>query len=369
MNSLTDQELLCDYVKRQSETAFTELVRRHVDLVYSAALRMVCDSHLAKDVTQGAFVALARNARQLTDRPILSGWLHRTAQNLAANVVRSEVRRRNREQEAVAMNLLPGNEPDAIWEQIAPHLDAALGELNEAERDALMLRYFERKSAREIAGLLGTSEDAAQKRVSRAVEHLREVFSKRRVTIGAGGLAALISANAVQSAPVGLTATISAAATLAGTAIQTSTLITATKTIAMTTLQKSIIVAAVAAVTGTGIYAAHQNSKLHGQIQALEQQQAALNEQVQELQQQRDDATNQMSGVMAENAQLESNGSEIFALRNEVARLKSAANVTTARKKTTTIAAPWKQWNHHQQIGSFFAVAGTATETVLPWAT
>src|SRR5438046_5213176 len=170
MNNLTDQQLLRDYTERRAEVAFAELVRRHVDLVYSAALRMVRDAHLAEDVTQSVFVALARNAPQLISRPVLSGWLHRTAQNLAANVVRSDVRRRAREQEAAVMNELLSAEPDHVWEQIAPHLDAALGELSEPDRDALLLRYFERKSAHEIAEILGTSEDAAQKRVSRPVE-------------------------------------------------------------------------------------------------------------------------------------------------------------------------------------------------------
>src|SRR5437667_3825471 len=246
MNSLTDQELLRDYTGRRSEAAFAELVRRHVDFVYSAALRMVRDAHLAEDVAQGVFVALAQSASQLRDRPVLSGWLHRTTQNLAANTVRSDVRRRAREQEAAAMNEL--HEPDAVWEDIAPHLDNALGELSEADRDALLLRYFEGKSAREIAQTLGTSEDAAQKRVSRAVERLREFFAKRGVTVGASGLAVVISANAVQAAPVGLVVTISTAVALAGTAITTSTAIAATKTIAMTTLQKLLITVTVAAL-------------------------------------------------------------------------------------------------------------------------
>src|SRR2546427_3984716 len=122
MNSLTDQQLLRDYVGCRSEAAFAELVRRHVDFVYSAALRMVRDAHLAEDVTQGVFVALARNARQLADRPVLSGWLHRTTQNLAANAVRSDVRRRAREQEAAAMNELFATEPEAVWERIAPQV-------------------------------------------------------------------------------------------------------------------------------------------------------------------------------------------------------------------------------------------------------
>jgi RNA polymerase sigma factor (sigma-70 family) len=204
MDSLSDQQLLRDYAERRSESAFAELVHRHVDLIYSAALRMVCDAHLAEDVTQGAFVALAQNARQLSDRPVLAGWLHRTARNLAANIVRSDVRRRAREQEAAAMNELLSAEPEAAWEKIAPLLDAALDDLSEPDRDALLLRYFERKSAHEIAQAFGISDDAAQKRVSRAVERLREFFSKRGVAIGASGLGIVMSAYAVQASPAGL---------------------------------------------------------------------------------------------------------------------------------------------------------------------
>src|SRR5689334_25414390 len=100
MDSVSHQELLRGFVERRSEAAFAELVRRHIDLVYSAALRMVCDSHQAEDVTQGVFVALAQNARQLAHHPVLSGWLHRTTQNLAAHAVRTNARRQTRQQEA-----------------------------------------------------------------------------------------------------------------------------------------------------------------------------------------------------------------------------------------------------------------------------
>jgi RNA polymerase sigma factor (sigma-70 family) len=336
VNNVTDQELLREFVANRSEAAFAELTRRHVDLVYSAALRMVCDAHLAQDVTQGVFIALAQSARQLAERPVLSGWLHRAAQNIAANTVRSEIRRRTREEKAAVMNEILGNEPDATWEMISPHLDTALGELDEADRDALMLRYFERKSARDMAAILGTSEEAAQKRVSRAVERLREFFGKRKLTVGAAGLAVLISANAVQSAPVGLAATVSSVV-LAGTAVQTSTLIAATKTIAMTTIQKSIIVAALASVAGTGIYAAHQRAQLDAQIETLQGQQAPMTAQVQELQQERDDATNQLATLLAENAQLQSNSNEteLLRLRAEVTRLESQQDdPTTAAAKT-----------------------------------
>src|SRR6266487_445132 len=120
MNDQADPQLLRAYAESRSEAAFAELVRRHLDLVYSAALRMVCDPHLAEDVTQAAFVALAQNAHTLTHRAVLSGWLHRTAQNIACNTVRSEMRRRAREQEVAAMNELLSNQPDVSWDQIAP---------------------------------------------------------------------------------------------------------------------------------------------------------------------------------------------------------------------------------------------------------
>ena len=278
MNHLTDAQLLRDYADRRSEPAFAELVRRHVDWVHSAAQRMVCDSHLAQDVTQGVFVALAKNAGQLTGHPVLAGWLHRTAQNIAAQTVRTEVRRRARESEAAAMNELLSAEPEAVWEQVAPLLDAALGELTEPDRDALLLRYFEKKTAREMALTLGVSDEAAQKRVSRAVERVRGFFARHGVTVGGSGLVAVISANAVQAAPAGLAVAISTAATLAGTTLATTATVTATKTIAMTTLQKTIIGAALVAAVGTGIYQAHQTSALRREVQSLQRQRDQLGE-------------------------------------------------------------------------------------------
>ncbi len=324
MNRPTDQQLLCDYAAHRSDAAFAELVRRHVDLVYSAALRMVCDAHLAQDVTQGAFVALAQSAGRLAGHPVLSGWLHRTAQNLAANIVRSEVRRRAHEQEAAAMNQLLVAGTDASWEVIAPHLDAALGELNETERDAVLLRYFERKSARDMAEILGTSEDTAQKRVSRAVERLRELLSKRRLTIGAGGLVALISANAVQSAPTGLAATISTAIKLTAT------------TLGMTMLHKILITGLAAAAVGTIIYAGH----LRNQIQSLQQQQAALTRQITQLGLERDAATSQMAALRQVNTQSQAVEMELLRLRGEVGRLRNGQNVSPGISPLKTNSPP-----------------------------
>jgi len=281
---------------------------------------MVRDPHLAEDVTQGAFMALAQSAGQLSDRLVLSGWLHRTAQNIASKSVRSDVRRRAREREVFAMNELLTAEPDVTWEHIEPYLDEALGELSEADRDALLLRYFERKSARDMAQTLGTTEDAAQRRVSRAVERLREFFAKRGVTIGASGLAIAISANAVQAAPAGLAVTISAA-----TATATAS-ITITKAIAMTTLQKTLITATLTLTVGTGLYAVRQGAVLRSQVQALEQQQAPLTEQVQQLTRERDDATNRLALLADENLAGKNNSTELLKLRGEVGLLRQRTN-------------------------------------------
>lgn len=272
MNSRTDQELLRDYTEDGSEAAFSEVVRRHIDFVYSVALRLVRDAQLAEDVSQGVFLALARNGGRLADRGVLAGWLHRTAQNLSANAVRADARRHACEQEAAAMKELLTPEPDANWESIAPHLDAALSQLSEPDRDALLLRYFQQKSANEMAQTLGISGEAAQKRVNRAVERLREFFAKRGIAVGATGLVALISRNAVQAAPASLTATLSATSfTEAATHI--STVLSTAKIIAMTTLQKALIAAAVVAAVGTGIYQARQAALLRDRGQALQQHQ------------------------------------------------------------------------------------------------
>lgn len=313
MTDQTDSLLLKAYVERGLEAAFNELVHRHVDLVYSAAIRMVRDPHLAEDVTQGAFIALARQASELVERATLAGWLHRTAQNIAAQTVRTIERRRAREQEAFAMNEQISTSPDVWWEQIEPHLDAALGELIDADRDAVVLRYFHKKSTAEIATILGVSDDAAQKRVSRAVEKLREVLAKNKITIGPGSLGILISANAVQAAPLGLAAKILAA---------TSEL---SVTAGITMIQKLFIAGFAAVVIGGGIYSFH----LQKQIAALQEQQTSLNQQIAQMRQERDDATNQLAAAQRENAQRQNNQAELLRLRGETGVLRRQLDEAT----------------------------------------
>jgi RNA polymerase sigma factor (sigma-70 family) len=238
-----DSQLLLAYAERRSEAAFTELVRRHVDLVHSAALRITNDPHLAKDVAQGVFAALARQAGSLAGHGALVGWLHRTTRNIAAHSIRTESRRRMRERQAAAMNQTPDS-GDSSWQQIAPFLDAALADLATADRDAILLRYFENKSAREVADQLAISTEAAQKRVNRAVERLRENFAKRGITASAAGLAGTISSHAVQAAPPGLAALVSTSA-LTGAAIPAGA-IKSIQILFMTTTGKALLTATAA---------------------------------------------------------------------------------------------------------------------------
>ena len=322
MTDQTDSLLLKAYVERRLEAAFNELVHRHVDLVYSAAIRMVRDPHLAEDVTQGAFIALARQASELVERATLAGWLHRTAQNIAAQTVRTIERRRAREQEAFAMSEQISTSPDVWWEQIEPHLDAALGELIDADRDAVILRYFHKKSAAEIATILGVSDDAAQKRVSRAVEKLREVFAKNKITIGAGSLGILISANAVQAAPVGLARKILAA---------TSGL---TVTAGITMIQKLFIAGFATVAIGGGIYSFH----LQKQIAALQEQQTSLNQQIAQMSQERHDAKNQLAAAQRENEQRQNNQDELLRLRGETGVLRRQLDEATKTNRALPAA-------------------------------
>src|SRR5271170_6490345 len=221
-----DLTLLREYARRNSEEAFAALVSRHVNLVYSVALRQVRDAHLAGEITQAVFIILARKADSLGDKTILSGWLCRTARYASANALTIQRRRQQREQEAHMQSILNEAEPmhEETWNQIAPMLDGAMEKLGQKDHDALVLRFFENKTFAEVGATLGASEDAAKKRVNRALEKLRKFFTKRGVSSTTAIIAGAISANSVQAAPVALEKSVTAVAIAKGAAASGSTL-------------------------------------------------------------------------------------------------------------------------------------------------
>jgi uncharacterized protein (TIGR03435 family) len=226
-----DIALLRDYARQNSEAAFATLVTRHVNLVYSVAMRSVRDPHLAGEITQAVFIILARKADKLSPHAVLAGWLCRTARYASANALTIQRRRRQREQEAYMENILTGSGDvsspqvqEETWNQIAPLLDCAMEQLGQKDHDALVLRFFENKNFAEVGSALGASEDAAKMRVNRALEKLRKFFTKRGVSSTTAILAGAISANSVPAAPVALAKTVTVMTVAKGAAVSASTL-------------------------------------------------------------------------------------------------------------------------------------------------
>jgi RNA polymerase sigma factor (sigma-70 family) len=249
---MDDSQLLTRYVREHSQEAFAELVRRHLNFVYSAALRQVRSPQMAEDVSQLVFANLARKAASLSSRVVLAGWLHRDTRFTALDVLRAERRRRAREEEACSMNTsFAGSDPD--WEQVRPWLDESLDKLNPAERDALLLRYFEQQSLAEIGTVLGASEDAARKRVARALDKLRALLARRGVTTTTSALALALTSNAMQTAPAALGGNVVASSLAASTAVGTGiTVSNIVRTMTMSQVKTAILsVVAVAGITAT----------------------------------------------------------------------------------------------------------------------
>jgi RNA polymerase sigma factor (sigma-70 family) len=255
---MTDtNQLLREYIETGSEPAFREIVARYVDLVYSVALRRI-NGHedLARDVVQTVFTDLARKANRLRAESCLGGWLHRHACFVSSTIWRAEQRRLAREQIAVEMNQ---NEPsEAAWQQLAPMLDEAVDQLGDADRQAIILRFYERRDLRSIGAALGTTEDAAQKRLSRALEKLRTCMASKGVTLSVAALMSVLLARAVTAAPAGLAAQAAesalAASATGGIVATLITLMTALK------IPLALGTAALAVVAGAFLY---HNSRTH----------------------------------------------------------------------------------------------------------
>jgi RNA polymerase sigma factor (sigma-70 family) len=210
MKGSSDADLLEAYAREESEEAFRELVTRHGDWVYSAAMRQLRNPHMAQEAAQNAFIALAARATRLQRQTIIAGWLHRAVHFCARNLQRTEARRRHWEGEAAAIQTPPGGE--RVFEELAlPHIDGALAELTDKDRDAVVLRFLQKRSVREVAQALGTTEDAAKKRITRALERMRTRLARRGIAISAALLTAGLSEMPLKAAPPELPSAVAAA--------------------------------------------------------------------------------------------------------------------------------------------------------------
>ena len=204
MPDANDMDLVREFARDNSEAAFTELVRRHINLVYSVARRCTGNDGDAHDVTQAVFIILARKAAGLREKTLLTGWLYETTRFAAARLLRTNARRHAREQEAYMQSTLNevATPPNRLDAKLSPHLETAMGKLNAATARCWCCAFTKTKAAPEAAALLGIREDAAHKRVTRAIEKLRKFFAQRGVTLTATAIAGAVSANSVQAAPV-----------------------------------------------------------------------------------------------------------------------------------------------------------------------
>ena len=247
-----DMELVREYAQHRSEEAFATLVSRHINLVYSVALRRLYDVHLAEEVTQAVFIILARKAASLHSKTILPAWLCRTAQYAAADALKTQRRRQRREQEMHMESVVNQPDPEATsWKTIAPLLDSAMAQLGEKDHSAIVLRFFEGKDLKQVGAALGVSENAAKTRVCRATEKLRKFFRSRGITLSAAAIAGVIAENSVQAAPVGLSASVTVAV-VQGAAVTTSTLTlikTTLRIMAWTKLKTGLVIGVITLLT------------------------------------------------------------------------------------------------------------------------
>jgi RNA polymerase sigma factor (sigma-70 family) len=343
-----DAQILRGYAENGAEDGFRELVDRHLPLVYSTALRMVGgDVHLAEDVSQRVFADVARKAGALSRHASLAGWLHRHATYTASKVVRTERRRAAREQEAVQMNALGDQEsPGPDWTQVEPHLDQALDALGRSDREAVVLRFLQQRDLRSVGQALGCSDDAAQKRVTRAVDKLRRFLERRGVTLSAAGLSALLGGHATAAVPAGLAAVVSTGAVAAATAAAgvMGAGITSTLTGLMTTEKITTATVSTLLIAGLGTPLALQ----HRANRNLEAENVVLRKQV-ELGRQGQAVDGLVAGLSVdpdEIDRLRRENVELHRLRGEVALLRNhkqevermAAETAEARRELTQMA-------------------------------
>ncbi len=332
-----DAELLRQYAEESSEAAFTELVERYLNLVYSVALRVAGgDAHLAQDAAQLVFTDLARKARALSRRAMLAGWLHTSARFAASKLVRAEHRRRIREQEAPAMPDIE-HPSEETWVQLRPILDEAVGQLPDRDREAVLLRYFEGKEFKDVGAVLGVNENAARLRVDRALERLRRALTRRGVSLSSSALAAMLASQAVTSAPAGLALGLTHTA-LAGAAAGTGITLTLVNLMNGTGFKLAAAGTLIICGLGTGMLLQHQALiKLRGEHDALMERVRQL-----DLLGQENARLSKLQIDEGERARLRKEHEDLLRLRAEITRLRQQlrAGQEASAPVASTEAAP-----------------------------
>ncbi len=327
---VADGELLRRYIQEKSDAAFAALVRRHVHLVHSVALRRVNgDAHLAADITQSVFTDLARKASRLVRQPVLAGWLFTSTRFAAAKAVRGEQRRRAREEEAQLMQELIPAETEALdWEKVRPVIDDVLAGLGERDREAILLRFFEGQDYMKIGARLQLGDNSARMRVERALEKLRAALAHRGIYSTSAALALALGSEAVVAAPAALAPAVTGAA-LAGAGASATGIVATFMT--LTNIHIGVAAAVTLAAAGGFAWQLKTNHDLTAEVALYQNQNQAL------------------AAVEQQNRQLASTAAEVAALEKddaELARLQQAAATLQARAsaaaKATPAAAPPK---------------------------
>ncbi len=255
--NMNDTQLIRQYAEDGDQAAFEELVKRYVDVAYSAAMIRLGHDDLARDACQTTFLALAKKAPKLSPDINIGGWIYSTARNTARKIQRTEIRRIRREQNYVnQMIIQPINDDD--WSRLAADIHDALDTLKAWERDAIILRFFQKKSLSETGRMLGITSDAARMRINRVLERLNAQLTRKGITSTTAALGAALPAHAAIAAPAGLAASISSTVpVVAGTVITSTTLTGA----AATAMKAKILIITAAAVVGGGVYIATRSSE------------------------------------------------------------------------------------------------------------
>jgi RNA polymerase sigma factor (sigma-70 family) len=320
------RQLLTQYAETGSEAAFREVVTAYLNLVYSTALRLVNrDSHLAEDVTQRVFTDLAKMAGSLSKEVMVGGWLHRHTCYIASRTMRGEQRRQAREQKAALMNELDQPSESDIA-ALSPVLDEAINKLGSADRAAIVLRFFEQRDFRGVGEALGSNEEAARKRVNRALDKLRVILERRGVTLSAVGLGTALSASAVSGAPATLLIGVTSSA-IATAAAGGGTALTVLHIMSITKIQASVIAAVAIALTVPLVLQHQSNAKLkaeNGSLRAETQRIDALTKENERLSKQVAEVRQPAPPARTDQAR------ELLKLRGEVGALRKTADDAVA---------------------------------------